>query len=153
MCALVLAPCAKRVRKYRFAWARAQSERSMHLSIRFHLYHMPMVISHPKREPRRLLPTSLYSIFCSPLSTLRFTSSDSFATSVQALHALSGCRMSLLSPRLTFHFVEGDSVVKHPGNQCAALVVSILNAVKSHVRGRPPTAKVCHSRLHEQSNL
>ena len=34
---------------------------------------------------------------------------------MQALHAISGCRMSLLSPRLTFHFVEGDSVVRHPG--------------------------------------
>ena len=37
----------------------------------------------------------------------------------QALHALSGCRMSLLSPKLTFHFVDGDSVVKHPSNQRA----------------------------------
>jgi len=37
----------------------------------------------------------------------------------QALHAISGCRMSLLSPHLTFHFVEGDSVVKHPSNQRA----------------------------------
>jgi len=42
------------------------------------------------------------------------------ATSLmQALHALSGCRMSLLSPKLTFHFVDGDSVVKHPSNQRA----------------------------------
>ena len=38
---------------------------------------------------------------------------------MQALHAISGCRMSLLSPKLTFHFVEGDSVVRHPGNQRA----------------------------------
>ena len=38
---------------------------------------------------------------------------------MQALHAHSGCRMSLLSPKLTFHFVEGDSVVKHPQNQRA----------------------------------
>ncbi len=27
--------------------------------------------------------------------------------------------MSLLTPALTFHFVEGDSVVRHPGNQRA----------------------------------
>jgi len=38
---------------------------------------------------------------------------------MQALHAYSGCRMSLLSPHLTFHYVQGDSVVKHPGNQRA----------------------------------
>ena len=38
---------------------------------------------------------------------------------MQALHAISGCRMSLLTPALTFHFVEGDSVVRHPGNQRA----------------------------------
>ena len=38
---------------------------------------------------------------------------------MQALHAISGCRMSLLSPHLTFHFVQGDSVVRHPGNQRA----------------------------------
>ena len=38
---------------------------------------------------------------------------------MQALHAHAGCRMALLSPRLTFHFVTGDSVVKHPGNQRA----------------------------------
>jgi len=38
---------------------------------------------------------------------------------MQALYARSHCRMTLLSDRLTFHFVEGDSVVKHPGNQRA----------------------------------
>ena len=38
---------------------------------------------------------------------------------MQALHARSGCRMALLSPKLTFHFVTGESVVKHPGNQRA----------------------------------
>ena len=38
---------------------------------------------------------------------------------MQALFAESQCRMTLLSDRLTFHFVEGDSVVKHPGNQRA----------------------------------
>ena len=38
---------------------------------------------------------------------------------MQALHAHSGCRMSLISPQLTFHYVTGDSVVKHPQNQRA----------------------------------
>jgi len=38
---------------------------------------------------------------------------------MQALHAHSGCRMMLLSPKLTFHHVQGDSVVKHPQNQRA----------------------------------
>merc|ERR1712146_337510 len=38
---------------------------------------------------------------------------------MQALFAMSGCRMSLLSPRTTYHFVEGDSGVKHPTNQRA----------------------------------
>ena len=38
---------------------------------------------------------------------------------MQVLHAISGCRMSLLSPHLTFHFVQGDSVVRHPRNQRA----------------------------------
>uniref|UniRef100_A0A7S2JDN4 Uncharacterized protein n=1 Tax=Haptolina brevifila TaxID=156173 RepID=A0A7S2JDN4_9EUKA len=38
---------------------------------------------------------------------------------MQALHARSGCRMALLSPLLTFHYVAGDSVVKHPQNQRA----------------------------------
>ena len=38
---------------------------------------------------------------------------------MQALHAHSGCRMALLSPELTFHHVQGESVVKHPGNQRA----------------------------------
>ena len=37
----------------------------------------------------------------------------------QALHARSGCRVALLSPKLTFHYVEGESVVKHPQNQRA----------------------------------
>lgn len=40
--------------------------------------------------------------------------------SMQALYAESQCRMTLLSDRLTFHFVEGDSVVKHPGNQVSS---------------------------------
>ena len=47
----------------------------------------------------------------------RFTRCVVFVFFSQALHAISGCRMSLLSPHLTFHFVEGDSVVKHPSNQ------------------------------------
>ena len=38
---------------------------------------------------------------------------------MQALHAHSSCRMALLSPQLTFHHVQGDSVVKHPQNQRA----------------------------------
>jgi hypothetical protein len=38
---------------------------------------------------------------------------------MQALHAHSGCRMTYLSSRLTFHFVKGESVVKHPQNQRA----------------------------------
>ena len=38
---------------------------------------------------------------------------------MQALHARSGCRMAMLSPKLTFHYVQGDSVVKHPQNQRA----------------------------------
>ena len=38
---------------------------------------------------------------------------------MQALHAHSGCKMALSSPQLTFHYVTGDSVVKHPQNQRA----------------------------------
>ena len=38
---------------------------------------------------------------------------------LQSLYALSRCRMTMMTDRVTFHFVEGDSVVKHPGNQRA----------------------------------
>eukprot|EP00965_Chrysotila_dentata_P217181 6189836-Pleurochrysis_carterae.AAC.1 len=55
----------------------------------------------------------------------------------QALHAISGCRMSLLSPKLTFHFVESDSVVKHPGNQCAARTLTARERASCEfLRGR-----------------
>jgi len=58
-------------------------------------------------------PASAPSHACAPPS--RCLSPPLPPDALQALHAISGCRMSLLSPRLTFHFVEGDSVVRHPG--------------------------------------